>query len=232
MRSLNVLVACEESQAVCSAFRKRGHRAFSCDLQACSGGHPEWHIVGDVLPILNGSTSFTTCDGQRHTVEDAWDILIAHPPCTYLTVTGNVWFNVEKYGDRARKRLELREEALNFFMEFTRTTCAHVAIENPVGIVSTRYRRPDQIIQPYEFGDPFEKRTCLWLFGLPKLTPTNVVTPPPRVCMRGGHTMAAWYAYTVGLPADERSRVRSKTFPGIADAIAEQFSTYVLNTNL
>lgn len=220
---MNVLVACEESQEVCKAFRLRGHRAFSCDLQECSGGHPEWHIQGDCLPILWGRCDVTTMDGEKHTIPDKWDLIIAHPPCTYLTVTGNRWFNRELYGEKAIQRWRDRDEAINFFMAFVNAKCEHIAIENPVGIMSTIWRKPDQIIQPYMFGDAFEKKTCLWLRGLPILKPTNIVSPPPRVVFDSGKSMPAWYAEAWKLPKAERSKMRSKTFPGIAKAMAEQW---------
>lgn len=216
---MKVLVACEESQRVCSAFRARGHECYSCDIIEPSGGHPEWHIMSDVLPILNGNCTFKTMDGQEHSI-DRWDLIIAHPPCTYLTVTGNRWFNVEKYGDKARERIRLREEAVEFFMAIANADCDHIAIENPVGVISTRWRKPDQIVQPYFFGDPFEKRTCLWLKGLPKLEKTNEVTPPERSKYKSGCTMPTWYA---NLPPATRAKERSKTFPGFAEAMAEQW---------
>ena len=218
---MKVLVACEESQRVCSAFRARGHEAYSCDIIEPSGGHPEWHILGNVLPILNGHCKFNTMDSVVHEV-GKWDLIIAHPPCTYLTVTGNRWFNVEKYGDKARERIQLREEAVEFFMAFANADCDKIAIENPVGVMSTRWRKPDQIVQPYFFGDPFEKRTCLWLKGLPKLKKTNEVTPPERSKYKSGCTMPTWYA---NLPAATRAKERSKTFPGFAEAMAEQWGT-------
>lgn len=249
---MNVLIACEESQRVCEAFRNKGHNAFSCDIIEPSGGHPEWHILGDVLPILspqkydfltapsyphiqycdikyykaiNGylkTLGIITMDGKVHSIEK-WDLIIAHPPCTYLTTTGNRWFNVEKYGEKAIQRAKDREEAVNFFMALANADCDKICIENPVGIMSTRWRKPDQIIQPYQFGDPFEKRTCLWLKGLPNLVPTNVVEPPPRTEFKSGRTMAAWYADAISMPKEERAKFRSKTFPGLAAAMAEQW---------
>lgn len=172
---MNVLIACEESQEVCKAFRAKGHRAFSCDIQPCSGGHPEWHIQSDVVPLLDGHCIFETSDGLTHGVDDKWDLIIAHPPCTYLTVAANKLYSVEKYGDKAVKRIENREKAIAFFMEFVNADCDHIAIENPIGVISSRHRKPDQIIQPYYFGHPFRKSTCLWLKNLPKLKPTNIV---------------------------------------------------------
>lgn len=221
---MNVLVACEESQAVCKAFREKGHNAYSCDIQEESGGHPEWHILGDCLPLLNGNCTFTTRGGQTATINGKWDLIIAHPPCTYLTVTGNRWFNIERYGDKARKRIKDREIAVSFFMMLANADCERIAIENPVGYMNTYWRKPDQIIQPYMFGDPFEKKTCLWLKNLPKLVPTDEVRPPERVKYDSGKTMPAWYADAWHLSPEERARVRSKTFPGIAKAIAEQWS--------
>ena len=218
-----VLVACEESQTVCKAFRARGHEAYPCDIQEPSGGHPEWHILGDVLPILNGRCEFTTMDGQAHRIDCKWDLIIAHPPCTYLTVTGNRWFNVERYGDKAVQRIKDREEAAEFFMAFANADCDHIAVENPVGYMSTYWRKPDKIIQPWMFGDAEEKKTCLWLKGLPNLIETNIVAPPSRVRFDSGKSMPKWYADAWHLPKEERSKLRSKTFEGISKAMAEQW---------
>ena len=220
---MKVLIACEESQTVCKAFRNRGHEAYSCDVIPCSGGHPEWHIMQDVLPLLDGRCSFKTMDGIDHSVGGKWDLIIAHPPCTYLTVSGNRWFNIEKYGEKALYRQKKREEAINFFMEVSYADCKRICIENPVGVISSEWRKPDQTITPCMFGDAAEKRTCLWLLGLPKLIPTNIVTPPERLKFDSGRTMPAWYAEAWNLPKEERARIRSKTFPGIAKAMAEQW---------
>lgn len=220
---MKVLVACEESQRVCEAFRNLGHEAYSCDVIDCSGGHPEWHIKENVIPLLDGRCIFETCDGTVIGIPDRWDLIIAHPPCTYLTVTANKYYNEEVYGDKARERKRLREEAVDFFMKIANADCDHIAIENPVGVMSTRFRKPDQIFQPYIFGDPFEKRTCLWLKGLPKLEPTNVVDPPPRQVLRSGKTMPKWYSNCGG----NRPLARSKTFPGFAKAMAEQWSFFL-----
>lgn len=208
---MRVLVACEESQAVTKEFRRLGHEAYSCDIIPCSGGHPEWHLQQDVTPLL-----------QEH-----WDMIIAFPPCTYLTVTGNRWFNEDKYGEKAVKRKIDREEAINFFMMFANANCEKIIIENPVGIMSTVWRKPDQIIQPYMFGDAFEKKTCLWLKGVKPLTPTNIVEPPKRIRFDSGKSMPSWYANAWCLPKEERAKLRSKTFPGIAKAMAEQWSGLV-----
>lgn len=204
---MKVLVACEESQEVCKAFRELGHEAYSCDIQECSGGHPEWHLKQDVIPLLNQD----------------WDLIIAHPPCTFLTVTGNRWFNVEKYGDKAIQRQKEREEAVEFFMQFANAKCEKIAIENPIGYMSTVYKKPTQIIHPYMFGDPARKATCLWLKGLPKLIPTNIVEPIIIHYQNGKGTDNPWHMETMKLPPKERAKARSKTFPGIAKAMAEQW---------
>ena len=177
-----------------------------------------------MLPLLNGDCEFKTCDGVVHKIMGKWDMIIAHPPCTYLTVTGNRWFNVEKYGKKAIQRYKDREEAIKFFMAFANANCDRIAIENPVGIMSTEWRKPDQNIQPYMFGDAFEKKTCLWLKGLDKLEPTNVVQPPERIKFDSGKSMPAWYAEAWHLSKEERAKVRSKTFPGIAQAVVEQWA--------
>lgn len=218
---MKVLVACEESQAVCKAFRELGHEAYSCDIEPCSGGHPEWHIVQDVLPFLNGNCSFKTMDNQEHYIDEKWDLIIAHPPCTYLTLTGNKWFKPE-YKDRFPDREKQREEAVKFFMMFANADCERIAIENPVCIMSSRWRKPDQYIEPYYFGDPEKKKTGLWLKGLPKLIPTNVVKPIIIQC-KSGAKEPRWHMETMKLPPKERSKARSRTFPGIAKAMASQW---------
>lgn len=223
-KQMKVLIACEESQAVCKAFRELGHEAYSCDIVECSGGHPEWHILQDVIPLLNGSCKFITMDGIQHCIDGKWDLIIAHPPCTYLTVTGNRWFNVDRYGEKAIQRHKDRKEAIKFFMEFANADCKKIAIENPIGIMSSEWRKPDQIIDPWQFGDAFEKKTCLWLKGIPKLIPTNIVEIPPRKKFDSGKTMPSWYAEAWNLPKEERAKLRSKTFPGIAQAMAEQWT--------
>lgn len=225
---MKVLVACEESQTVCKAFRERGHDAYSCDIQEPSGGHPEWHILGDALKAIEGG-QIVTMDGKTHDI-GRWDLLIAHPPCTYLTVAGNRWFDVDKYGSKAVKRRKDREDAVEFFMSFINAKCEHIAVENPVGIISTRYRKPDQIIQPYYFGDHARKGTCLWLKGLNLLEPTSVVDPGE--ILDGGYSVGASANWAV----DEQGKIlswsdprtakaRSKTFPGIAEAMAEQWGS-------
>lgn len=220
---MKVLIACEESQTVCKAFREKGHEAYSCDILECSGGHPEWHILGDVLPYLNGKTNFKTSDGKEHKIDTKWDIIIAHPPCTYLTVTGNRWLNVEKYGEKAIERKKLQLEAADFFMKFVEADCDKIAIENPVGFISTYYKKPTQIIQPYEYGHPAKKRTCLWLKGLPSLIPTNIVEVENEYVYKNGKKDQLWHVETMHLPKEKRAIARSKTFEGIAKAMAEQW---------
>jgi len=203
---MRVLVACEESQRVCIAFREKGHEAYSCDILPCSGGHPEWHIQGDVTPLL----------------EQEWDMIIAFPPCTYLTVTGNKWMKPE-YSERFPTRVQDRLDAISFFMLFANASCPRIAIENPIGIMSTKYRKPNQIIQPYQFGDKERKSTCLWLKGLPLLLPTSIVEPNIVKYKNGKGTDSPWHINTMKLPPKERAAMRSKTFPGIAQAMAEQW---------
>ena len=213
---MNVLIACEESQEVCKAFRARGHRAFSCDIQECSGGHPEWHIQGDVIPLLNGNCTFLTEDLTTHTHTGPWDLIIAHPPCTHLAISGARWFPEKQKDFRQQK-------ACVFFMYFALAHCARIAVENPVGIMSTVYRKPDQIIQPYEYGEPHRKSTCLWLKGLPKLTPSNIVEPRlVEYTCKDGRRVTFDELYVAG-PSEDRAKLRSKTFPGIARAMAEQW---------
>jgi hypothetical protein len=156
-------------------------------------------------------------------VDVKWDMIIAHPPCTYLTVTGNRWFNIDRYGEKAVQRYRERQEAIQFFMAFASADCDKIAIENPIGVMSTEWKKPDQIIQPFMFGAPCEKKTCLWLKGLYTLEPTDIVAPPERKRFASGKTMPAWYADAWKMPKEERSKFRSKTFPGIAKAMADQW---------
>lgn len=216
---MKVLVACEESQEVCKAFRKLGHDAYSCDIQEPSGGHPEWHIMGDALKAIVGG-KVCTMDGGMHSV-GKWDLIIAHPPCTYLTLAGNKWFKPE-FADRFPDRQKQRREAVDFFMAIANADCDKIAIENPAGVMSSQWRKPDQYIEPYMFGDPEKKKTGLWLKGLPLLKPTNIVEPVIINCKSGANE-PRWHMETMHLPKEERSRVRSQTFPGIARAMAEQW---------
>lgn len=227
---MRVLVACEESQRVTVELRKLGHEAYSCDLIPCSGGRPEWHIQWDALQLINGNCTFVTSNGELHRIDSKWDMLIAHPPCTYLTVTGNRWFDVERYGEKAIQRHKEREEAVKFFMAFAGADCPRIAIENPIGHMSTAYRKPDQIIHPYYFAESENdencerKSTCLWLKGLKSLQ--YEVKYKPRVVeyKNGKGTDSPWHVNTMSLPPIERAKQRSKTFPGIAKAMAEQWA--------
>lgn len=220
---MKVLVACEESQAVTIELRRLGQEAYSCDVIDCSGGHPEWHIRQDVIPLLNGDCCFQTVNGEKHSVCGPWDMIIAFPPCTYLCVSGNRWFDVAKYGDKAKDRQKERYKAITFFMRIACASCAHIAIENPIGIMSNAYRKPDQIIQPYMFGDRERKSTCLWLKGLNPLCETKVVVPQ-TIRLKDGKSYGAMHYKTFGLPQVERAKIRSKTFPGVAKAMAEQWA--------
>lgn len=208
---MKVLVACEESQAVCKAFRELGHEAYSCDIQECSGGHPEWHILGDVLMFLNGSGDehkmrFRTQEGNEHVLPKKWDLIIAFPPCTDLAASGARYFKAKQADGR-------QQRSIAFFLEFTKANCQRICIENPVGIMSTKYRKPDQIIQPWQFGHGEQKATCLWLKELPMLKPTQVVE---------GREQRVWKMP----PSQERAKLRSKTYPGIAKAMAEQWGGF------
>lgn len=205
---MNVLVACEFSGVVREAFRKRGHNAWSCDLlpTEIQGNHYQM----DLLELL-------FWDSSRNT--SYWDLMIAHPPCTYLAVTGNKWFNPE-YKDRFPDREQQRDDAIEFFMKIATSTIPRIAIENPVGIMSTLWRKPDQIIQPFQFGHPEPKKTCLWLKNLPKLEPTAIVEPE-YFTSKSGKRLAKWYFQPSNTP--ERKKMREKTFEGIAEAMADQW---------
>ena len=213
---MNILCACEESQAVTKEFRRLGHKAFSCDIVECSGGHPEWHIQQDVLPLLKPDWihrysdepsalgfEFFTEDGRLHFIPGKWDMIIAFPPCTDLAVSGARHFKAKQADGRQQRSIE-------FFMAFTQADCPRIAIENPIGIMSTKYRKPDQIIQPWQFGHGETKATCLWLKGLPPLQHTQVVD---------GREQRIWRMP----PGPERAKLRSKTYPGVAKAMAEQW---------
>lgn len=245
MRKLNVLIACEESQAVCKEFRRLGHNAFSCDIQECSGGHPEWHIHGDCFEafemperrVFFGSEAipvFYTQDGERHILpRHKWDLVIAHPPCTYLAVSSKKYLNTDKYGEYAEERKRNQEEAAKFFLRFTEIDCDHVAIENPRGCMSIMYRKCDQVINPWNFGDNVSKETHLWLKGLPRLQKQITERPEPDVVTiinkktNETRSYERFFYETRFLPAEERRKVRSKTFTGIARAMTEQWSEYL-----
>lgn len=193
---MKVLIACEESQAVTIEFRNLGIEAYSCDIIECSGNHPEWHIMDDVLNVIN----------------KGWDAMIAFPPCTHLAVSGAAWFEQKRKDGR-------QQEGINFFMQMVNAPIKHIAIENPVSIMSTKYRKPDQIIQPWQFGHGETKATCLWLKNLPKLKETNIVE---------GREQRIHYLP----PSKDRAKLRSKTFPGIAKAMAEQWGKYLKNEHI
>jgi len=215
--SMKILIACEESQAVCKEFRKKGHDAFSCDIQDCSGGHPEWHIKDDVLKVIS----------REH-----WDMMIAFPPCTYLTVTGARWF-YNKDKSRNVARWAAQDEAVEFVKKLYYSNIRKVAIENPVGKLSSLWMKPAQIIQPFYFGDKAQKTTCLWLKNLPllhHLKAPNLFDDNVTHCDKGemvttstGKTFSKWYWETSKGKGKERQIIRSKTFPGIAKAMAEQW---------
>lgn len=225
---MNVLIACEESQVVCKAFREKGHNAFSCDIVECSGGHPEWHIKQDVLPLLNGVCEFNTMDGKVYKINGKWDLIIAHPPCTYLSNVATRHFSLRcTSAEKVVKRWEERAKAAIFFCFFVLSDCERIAVENPVGFMNTAYRKPDQIIHPYMFAeDEYDKEqyvtkaTCLWLKGLPQLKTNNLLKPDNA--MLYGRTPSG-KVRTWEDTYSHRAKVRSKTFPGIAKAMAEQW---------
>jgi len=217
---MKILVACEESQAVTKELRKRGHIAYSCDLMPCSGGHPEWHIVGDCIPLLSGDVTFTTSDGALHAIEGKWDMILAFPPCTYLTRAGAA--NIPK----DPSRIDLGHQATQFLKTILSADCPRIAIENPVPMKQFKLPRYDQIIHPYWFGDRVNKPTCLWLRGLPPLKPTNIVTYD-TVIIKSSHghkTLTEWFRRTNNVTKSKRSIIRSKTFAGVAAAMAEQWT--------
>ena len=225
---MNVLIVCECSQTVCKEFRALGHNAYSCDIEEQYGGHPEWHIKGDCLEILRGKT-FKTEDGSTHNI-DKWDLIIAHPPCTYLSNAATRSHSLkgatlEQINARTAKRIRAQE----FFMKFANVDCEKVAIENPVGVMNTVYRKPDQIIEPYQFAESEEdkenyvtKRTCLWLKGLKPLQ-GNSLDKPNNVERFGRHPSGKTKCWSEMQWQKNRAIVRSKTFPGIARAMAEQW---------
>ena len=215
---MNVLVACEESQRVCVAFRDRGHNAFSCDIEPCSGGHPEWHILGDVIPLLNGKCRFGTMDGIFYSIDAKWDLIIAHPPCTYFSTAGANWlFRGGKLDEeRYKKGLEMK----NLFMAIYNAECEKTAIENPVVMKIWELPKHTQEIQPYQFGDPYIKKTRLWLKGLPELEPTEIVEPVAKWVSCGNRTNREKQNQSI---CKAFTNKRAKTFDGIAKAMAEQW---------
>ena len=218
---MRVLIACEESQAVCIAFRERGHEAYSCDIQEPSGGHPEWHICGDALAAIRGGY-IVTMDGVGHHV-GKWDLLIAHPPCTYLTNAGAVRMTVK--GELQRERYEKAMAARDFFMQMWTASVERIAIENPTPMGIVKLPPPTQVIQPFQFGHPYSKRTCLWLKNLPTLIPTSFISNyEPYV--NGGCKDAYGRCRRFQGRNERDQKTRSKTFPGIAAAMADQWGTH------
>lgn len=225
---MKVLVACEESQRVCIEFRKLGHEAYSCDIEPCSGGHPEWHIQNDVLPLLNGNCDFQTVSGDMHHLIGKWDMIIAFPPCTYLTNAGAR--HLYKGGCLNEERYKKGLEAKKFFMMFYNADCDRICIENPTP--SRIYSLPEksQVIQPYYFGHPYTKRTLLWLKGLPLLKVTNVVEPLFAFCPSGSYSRTHADKHR-GVFTTDRAKYRSKTFKGVASAMAEQWGNFDLRSH-
>ena len=225
-RILNILIACEESQTICLAFRSMGHRAFSCDIQDCSGGHNEWHIKGDCLKVLDGDCSFYTADGKLHNQPGQWDLIIAHPPCTYMSKAGARWMYPQA-GNIDPERLKLAMEAKRFFDLCRNARCEHIAVENPRPLKVVNLPKPSQVIQPYQYGEPYSKATCLWLKGLPLLEPTEILIeyqpflPSNITGAKRGQKWSRGVAHN--------AKTASKTFKGVAFAIAKQWSNYLLN---
>ena len=205
---MKILVACEESQRVCKAFREKGHEAFSCDIEFCSGKHPEWHIWSDVSPLLNGNCTFRTCDGQLHAVEK-WDMIVAFPPCTYLSKAGSV--NLYRCGELHEERFALGQQASKFFCDIYYADCPRICIENPVPMKVFSLPPYSQVIEPYYFGVPVSKKTYLWLKGLPFLCPTKVIEPQ--------YTFETYPLFKNSF-GKYRQKNRSKTFEEIAAAMA------------
>ena len=212
---MKVLVACEESQRVCKAFREKGHEAYSCDIIECSGGHNEWHIMQDVIPLLNGNCEFETADGTKHKIEGKWDLIIAHPPCTYLSNAGARFLYPK--GVLNEDRLNLGLAAKEFFMSLYNADCEKICIENPTPSRAYELPKHAQVIQPWMFGHPVQKRTCLWLKGLQPLLPTDIVEERQSSKIAGN-----WF----NKGGKDRQKNRAKTFIGIAKAMAEQWGAH------
>jgi hypothetical protein len=235
-KKLRVLVACEESQAVTIELRKLGHHAYSCDLLPCSGGHPEWHFNCDIFEVIENNGGKLQ-NGKRSVSKKKWDLMIAHPPCTYLAVSGARWFyhpedkhlpiQNRRHHPRYEHRAKHREEAVDFFIKLWKAEIDKIAIENPIGIMSSRLNPPNQIVQPFMFGNKARKTTCLWLKNLPPLEPTKVVDEGERIYFKSGKSQPKWYsdALVKSKSPEERRTMRSKTFPGLAEAMAKQWTT-------
>lgn len=218
---MRILVACEESQRVCVEFRRLGHEAYSCDIEPCSGGHPEWHIQANALPLLDGDCVFRTMDGVEHRTAGKWDMIIAFPPCTYMTNAGAVRMRVN--GEISQERYQKAMEAKAFFTQIMNAECEKIAIENPTPMKLIGLPPYNQAIHPYQFGHPYTKRTCLWLKGLPELKPTEILEHHEPYVNGGCKDAKGNYRRFQG--RNERdSKNRAKTFTGIAKAMAEQWS--------
>lgn len=240
MKILNILVACEESQAVTKQFRLLGHNAYSCDLLPCSGNKPEWHFNMDVFKVIKNKGGILQ-NGDKVKINGNWDLMVAHPPCTYLAVSGARWFYDPndshlpmnernphpKYPDRKKDQ----EDAIAFFIKLMNVSIKHIAIENPIGVISSVYEKPSQIVHPYMFGDEASKTTCLWLKNLCKLEPTEIVGKGERIQFASGKSQPKWYsdAFVKAKTPEERRTLRSKTFKGMAEAMANQWTKYINN---
>lgn len=217
---MKVLVACEESQRVCAAFRAKGAEAYSCDILPTSGNNPEWHIQADVVPLLNGNCSFQTADGAIHEIEGKWDLIIAFPPCTYFSAAGacRLFPGGQLNEERYQKGLEMKA----LWDAIKGADCDRIAIENPTPMKIWKLGEPSQVIQPYCFGEPYKKRTCLWLKGLPLLKPTNIITEGVVSWVSSGtYDRKGNKRTNPGLVRNQKER--SKTFRGIAEAMADQW---------
>ena len=239
-KKMIILVACEESQAVTKELRLLGHDAYSCDLLPCSGEHPEWHFQQDVFKVIKNPKKQKLQNGEYIKLnaewDGKWDMMIAHPPCTYLAVSGAQWFYNPadkhlptekrsphpKYPNRAKDR----EEAIEFFIALANVPIEKIVIENPIGVISSRYRKPDQVVQPFMFGDEARKTTCLWLKNVPPLKPTKIVGEGERIYFKSGKSQPKWYsdAFVKSKSHEERRTMRSKTFAGMAKAMAKQWT--------
>lgn len=215
---MKIIVGCEESQAICLAFRKAGHEAYSCDLKPCSGGHPEWHLQMDIFEAVKLKN---------------WDMLIAHPPCTFLAGSSVQWlshpedknmpFEERRPHPLYPNRRKDMEDSVKFVKALFSLNIPRIVIENPVGLLSSKWMKPTQIVQPYMFGDEATKTTCLWLKNVPKLIPTNIVGKGERVVFKSGKSHPAWYAKAFVADKTERQTLRSKTFKGMAEAMVNQW---------
>lgn len=221
----NILIACEESQTVCKAFRQRGFNAFSCDIQACSGGHPEWHFLGDCLKVIQNKGGQLQ-NGQEHFISGNWDLIIAHPPCTYLSNAGARWLWKGKKLDEQRYKMGLA--AKDFFIKIYNSDCEFIAIENPVSSSIFEMPKYSQFVQPFQFGHEYSKKTCFWLKGLPPLLPTSLIKEHKPYITSGSYTKEHNKKFKGVSRKGGSAKIRSKTFPGIANAMAEQWGNFIM----